>query len=141
MSETSTSKPFVLVAVTDLIFAVKIRSTATSLGLNVVIAESLESFSATLNAGRPLGVIVDLEASFDSPTEAVAEARRWGDASSQRPPPIHAYCSHVRADLMTEAEQAGADSVMPRSRFSAELAAILQRFSQSACPDATPNHP
>lgn len=39
------------------------------------------------------------------------------------------FVSHVQVELKTEAQEAGADIVLPRSRFSTELPEILSRHA------------
>jgi hypothetical protein len=41
--------------------------------------------------------------------------------------PVVAFASHVRADLIAEARAAGADRVLARSAFVAELPALVAR--------------
>lgn len=105
--------------ITDLIFETKIRSTAQSLGVMLATVRSLASLSAELDRSRPTLVIVDLNAAGD-PIEAVTIAK--AHASHPR---VIAYVSHVDVDLARRAQSAGADEVMPRSRFTNELPKIL----------------
>ena len=55
------------------------------------------------------------------------ETSRWSRLARARPaaPKIIAYCAHVDTGLATAAEEAGADTVMPRSKFVAALPEIL----------------
>lgn len=105
--------------VTDLIFATKIRSTAELLGIDVQWVRSAEALAGHLAESRCDAAIIDLDADGD-PLEAIRAARRI-----ERTPRIIAYVSHVRTDLVTAAEKAGVDSVMPRSTFSSELPGLL----------------
>jgi hypothetical protein len=41
--------------------------------------------------------------------------------------PTLGFVSHVRTDLIQAAQQAGADEVLPRSAFTAQLPEILER--------------
>jgi len=43
--------------------------------------------------------------------------------------PVIAFGSHVDKARLDEARAAGCDEVMPRSRFSSELPALLRRYS------------
>lgn len=105
--------------ITDLIFETKIRSTAQSLGAALTTVRSIASLTAELDRSPPTLVIVDLNAAGD-PIEAVTLAK--AHASHPR---VVAYVSHVDVDLARRAQSAGADEVMPRSRFTNELPKIL----------------
>jgi hypothetical protein len=71
-------------------------------------------------AGAEL-LIVDLTA---DPAERIDEVRRL------RPPgiPVLAFYSHVEADVRRQAEDAGFELVVPRSRMAREGAALAQRL-------------
>ena len=67
-------------------------------------------------------VIVDLTADVTERIEAVRAARSAGV-------PALAFYSHVEADVRAQAEQAGFDLVVPRSRMAREGVALVERFS------------
>jgi DNA-binding NarL/FixJ family response regulator len=100
--------------VDDLFFSSKIAATAKQAGSEVVFCRSAEA--APPDAGR---ICVDLNATtFD----AIAEIVKLKATHSA---PIVAYLSHVQADLKRRAEEAGADTVLPRSAFVERLPALL----------------
>lgn len=109
----------IIAFVTDLIFATKIRSTAESLGIQVNWVRDPEALAGCLTETAYKTAIIDLDADGD-PLEAIRATRRV-----KCPPRTIAYASHVRKDLFAAAENAGADMVMPRSAFSAELPNLL----------------
>jgi hypothetical protein len=110
----------------DLIFATKIHSTTEALGLSCRPARSLNALQKRLDQiddGKPCGavvaVIVDLtlgEAALD----LIDLARRQDPA-----PTVVAFAPHVEVALLDAAEKRGADRVMPRGAFSAELPDLL----------------
>ncbi len=104
--------------VSDLIFATKIRSTAAALGLEVAIVRNQAAMLACLDDAATL--ILDLNLDGDDAIELIRLARTRPQA-----PTIIAYCAHVDTDLAAAAEEAGADAVMPRSKFVAALPQIL----------------
>ena len=108
--------------VTDLIFATKIASTAKSMGIGVHLVRDLPSMlSAVQSASAPPLVIIDLDASGDDPLEVL---RQCGEL---RPSPrTLAFVSHVRADLIRAAREAGAREVLARSAFSSQLPELLE---------------
>jgi len=108
----------------DLIFETKIRSTAQALGFETTIVRSPAAFDAQLDRIRPSLLIVDLNTAG---VDAVAAA----NALTPRPYVV-AFVSHVDQDLAKQAALAGADLVMPRSTFNADLPRILQTHGTPA---------
>lgn len=106
--------------ITDLIFETKIRSTAQSLGATLATVRSIAALAAGLDRSQTSLVIVDLNAAGD-PIEAVTVAK--AHASHPR---VVAYVSHVDVDLARRAQAAGANEVMPRSRFVTNLTELLK---------------
>ncbi len=119
MSSSPTARS-VIVLINDLIFETKIRSTAASLGVGAALVKSATDLSAALEAKAAALVIVDLNTGGDA-IEAIRASA--GHASH---PHVLAFVSHVDEGLATQAQEAGADEVMPRSRFSADLPRLLE---------------
>ena len=118
----------VIAFVTDLIFSTKIASTGKSLEVPVRIVRSVDALSERL-ADDDVGlVLIDLNADGANPLDAIRATRQLAD-----PPRIIAYVSHVQTDLAAAAGEAGADEVMPRSAFSAQLPELLKAISPGAC--------
>jgi CheY-like chemotaxis protein len=113
----------ILCAVDDLMFVSKLRSAASGAGVTLTFARSPESLLAEARATRPALVIVDLNADRLRPIEAIAALRADPDLSTLR---IVGYVSHVDATRVAEARAAGADEVMARSSFVAQLPSLLQ---------------
>ncbi|HVS69637.1 MAG TPA: response regulator [Phycisphaerae bacterium] len=113
--------------VTDLIFSTKITGTAKALSVALVVVRSLEALQSRLDEGGPSPlVIIDLNAASVDPIAAIGLAK-----SHPSGPGVVAYLSHVQTELAAAARSAGADQVLPRSAFVAQLAALLQ---QAAAP-------
>lgn len=108
----------VVAVLSDLIFETKIRSTAQALGIETTVVRSLAALPAELDRVHPKLLVVDLNT-------AGLEAVAAGNVHAPRPFVV-AYVSHVDQDLSKQAAEAGADQVLPRSRFSAELPRIMQ---------------
>ena len=108
----------VCVMVSDLIFSSKIRSTAQTLDVELIMARTQEKLQAEIAAIGLL--IIDLNLEGDDPIEMIRTA-----AKQENPPHIITFCSHVQTELADAARQAGADAVLPRSKFVLELPAIL----------------
>jgi len=107
-----------LVLSDDLIFFSRIAAAARDAGLAVRQARSAADLLALARQGAPGGVIVDLQnPGLDLPA-LLADLR----ATCPVMPRVVAYGSHVEAEVLRAARQAGCDRVLPRSRFVEELA-------------------
>ena len=117
----------VVVFIRDLIFETKIRSTAGTIGIPVRCVRTVTELKNAIRA-TPLAVIVDLNASPDSVDVVLAAVQVPPDLpADQRPWRVTAFVSHVDQSLADAALAAGADEVLPRSRFVQELPNILGR--------------
>ncbi|MFQ3593834.1 MAG: response regulator [Gemmataceae bacterium] len=97
-----------LVLSDDLLFASKITSTASALGLNVRVARTPEALLHWAAQETPRGVLLDLHhPQLDLPTFLAALGKV----------PVVAYGSHVQAACLHAARQAGCSLVLPRSKF------------------------
>lgn len=113
----------IVALVTDLLFVSKIKGTADSLGVPLTVARDVGCVMAAVQAGARL-VIVDMNVSGADPPQVIHQCKAAPD-----PPRVIAYLSHVQQDLAAAARNAGADQVLPRSRFSEQLPDILKQGS------------
>lgn len=111
----------VLLICNDLIFSTKLFSTAKAVGVTVQGTRTLDALREKLAANPASLLIVDLNTTLLDPYAAIRVAKEQA-AGSQ----IVAYLSHVQVELAAAAKEAGADTVLPRSAFSAKLPEILQ---------------
>jgi DNA-binding NarL/FixJ family response regulator len=101
-----------------------VTGTAAANGGEVAVAENLTE-AETLCRELPIAfVIIDL--SVSEPDIATIMTRLRAAAG---PVPAIAFGSHVDKERLDEARAAGCDEVMPRSRFSSELPALLRRYA------------
>ena len=110
--------PTVCCVVSDLIFASKIRGTAEALGVDVTVVRNRGSLLSAIDGVKLL--IIDLNLEGDDPLGLIRMVRNQTD-----PPRIISFCSHVQTNLADQAGEAGADQVLPRSKFTIELPQIL----------------
>ena len=110
-----------LYACQDLVFATKIGSTAEALGVAARRVHDAEEAVAAMieapdRAGEPAtGLLVDLELG-----EAARDLIR--EAKAHQPGTIViGFGAHVEKETLEAARSAGADEVMPRSRFTQKL--------------------
>lgn len=113
----------VLVAVDDLLFSSRIRATAKQAGVDIVFARSPEEIVQQARSLRPSLAIFDLNSGKTDPVRTIEALKADPATSGMR---AIGFASHVHVDLIREARAAGADEVLPRSAFAANLAAILQ---------------
>ncbi|QDU33810.1 hypothetical protein KS4_18680 [Poriferisphaera corsica] len=113
----------------DLIFGTKISSTAEALGIVSRPVRNLSMLENRLNMvddGKPnhpvSGMMLDLDTGEDG--------LKLLDAVKAHSPeiPVVAFGSHVLVDMLESARQRGADFVMPRGAFTANLVDILERM-------------
>ena len=108
----------VLAVVADLFFASKIEATARLGGVAVRVVRTAE---AALHAWpAAIGAVVDLNIATGDAVELVRRMK-----AARPDAPITAFLAHVQVELANEARAAGADVVLPRSRFAAQLVDLL----------------
>ena len=107
----------------DLFFQAKLRETAKLAGVTVETAATGEQLLRAAAASPAALVIVDLNARQGA-LEAV-EQLHLPDAPGN-PRRVIAFLSHVQTELAERARAAGCKEVMPRSKFTQNLAAILR---------------
>lgn len=117
----------------DLIFTSKVTGTAREMGHRVLVAGNLSLAQAMIEQWRPRVVFVDLAAGdLVAPPTLVA---LQGLAGAETP--FVAFGSHVDAEALAAARAAGCAEVMPRSRFSGELPALIRRYFGEPGPPAS----
>jgi DNA-binding NarL/FixJ family response regulator len=102
----------------DLFFQMKVLETAKQLGLQFKVANTADSLMELI-ATSPKLVIVDLNARSGA-IPAIERVR--AEKNGVR---MVGFLSHVQVDLAEQARVAGCDEVMPRSKFTQNLARIL----------------
>lgn len=112
----------VVVMIDDIFFQTKVMEAAKQLGVEVRACATAEALAAELAREpdpKPRLVIVDLNARAN-PLEVIALVR--AEAND-----VHmiGFLSHVQVDLAEKARAAGCSEVMPRSKFTRDLATIL----------------
>lgn len=108
----------------DIFFQSKLLETAKHTGVELKTFSSSDALLAALNSangGAPRLIIVDLNAR-SSPVETIA-AMRARDSQI----PILSFFSHVQTELAQRAREAGCAEILPRSKFTKDLAAIFAR--------------
>lgn len=118
-----TTTTMILLVSRDVFFASKVTGTAQQLGLSAATVMSVDALRERVAADAVACVILDLGSGI-SPADVHSAT-----AAVSRPLLI-AFGAHVDTAALAAAKQAGFNEVLPRSRFSADLASILQRAEQ-----------
>jgi len=109
----------VVVLVDDLFFQSKIVETARHTGVELKLCSTPDAFIAEIERSTPALAIVDLNARVN-PLSAIERLQAAGNQV-----PVIGYLSHVQTELAERAKAAGCREVMPRSKFTMNLATIL----------------
>ncbi len=110
----------VVALVDDLFFASKMLETARQVGVELKTAATAGALLDLLQQSPATLVVVDLNAR-QAGAEAIAQLRAAGCEL-----PVIAFLSHVQTELAERARAAGCTQVLPRSRFTRELADIFR---------------
>jgi DNA-binding NtrC family response regulator len=111
----------VVALVDDLFFQAKLLETAKQVGVEVRACTTPDALDEEIARSTPRLVIVDLNAR----AEPFTALERMHASDSKIP--LVAFLSHVQVDLAERARAAGCREVMPRSKFTQNLATILAR--------------
>ena len=120
----------VIALIDDLFFQAKVRETAKHTGIALETASTGEQLLKAAEANPAALILVDLNArqgALDAVEQLCAQNRqaRLPDAQGN-PRRVIAFLSHVQTDLAERARAAGCQDVMPRSKFTQNLAEILR---------------
>jgi DNA-binding NarL/FixJ family response regulator len=111
----------VVALVDDLIFQSKLRETARQVGVELAVVLTGEQLATEARRDDTALVVVDLNTRAGA-IEALERFRAEGISR-----PTVGFLSHVQAELAERARAAGCLEVLPRSKFTLQLAAILSR--------------
>lgn len=110
---------------TTLLLSTMVTGTASALGQEVAVACAVAEAVALCRARPSSCVIFDLGMTEIGGEAAVAQLREAAGAV-----PFLAFGSHVDKARLNEARSAGCAEVLPRSKFSTELPALLRRYGK-----------
>ena len=112
----------VIAIVDDMFFAAKINGAANASGRQIERVKSREQLEQVVAANLPPLVLVDLNSERLDPLGVI---EFFKSRPELRQVPIVGFVSHVEAELIRRAQDAGCDYVLPRSQFSQRLPEIL----------------
>jgi CheY-like chemotaxis protein len=111
-----------IVLIDDLFFQAKLHETAKLTGVTLETVMTGAQLVKSAEANPAALIIVDLNARQG----ALEAIETLGTKTAGNPRHMIAFLSHVQADLAERARAAGCQDVMPRSKFTQNLAAILR---------------
>jgi CheY-like chemotaxis protein len=109
----------VVALIDDLFFQAKLLETAKLVGVELRTCSTPDAMLAEIAQNPPKLVVIDLNAR-NNPLDAVERVRTGAGHI-----PMLGFLSHVQVDLAEKARAAGCHDVMPRSKFTRDLATIL----------------
>lgn len=112
--------------VDDLFFVAKIQETARKINVKVDFLKSDQELLDRLERNgepKPSLIIFDLNSNAARPLTLIPKLK----AMLKKETSILGFVSHVQGDLKVKAQEAGCDTVMPRSAFSQNLPQLLRR--------------
>ena len=112
----------ILIAVDDMLFSSKIRTTAKQAGVQITFARTPTEIVDQARALKPSLVIFDLNSAKADPITTVGALKADAELAAI---PTLGFVSHVHTDVIEAARHAGIDTVMARSAFAGNLADIL----------------
>jgi len=123
----------VLAVVEDLLVLSRIQQTAQMLGVTVKPADPAK-LAGEVSEALPHAVILDLNCRSGSALEVL---RTFKTDPARKHIPVVGFVSHVHADLVRAAREAGCDLVVARSAFTQQLPQLLQKLASPATSLAT----
>jgi len=118
----------IIAVLDDLLFSIKIKTAAKTLGAEVHFERSPDQVLESVRAKAPRLVIFDLDSVKMRPMEALAAMKA---DPALRDVATLGYVSHVHADVIAAARAAGVGQVLARSAFVDQLGTILAPTSSS----------
>lgn len=112
----------VLAAVTNLFFVAKLESAARHASIDLSFVSSEDDLLEKAREGAEL-VVLDLGDQDLDAVEAIKKLRAEPETAAV---PMLGFYRHTQPDLAERAREAGCESVMPRSQFTARLVDLLR---------------
>ena len=116
----------VIAVVDDLFFVGKLEATAKQTGVSLRTLRAVDFRLESLRTEKPALVLFDLNTTSASAVELIRQLKADPELAGI---PVVGFFSHVQAELQRAAREAGCDEVMPRSKFAAGLAQLLQWYT------------
>lgn len=112
----------IVAVVDDLLFSSKIRSVAEHAACPIVFVRTADAVLTEVRAKRPRLVLIDLDRASLDPIGAVRALKLEPELQDTR---VVGFVSHVHADRIAAAREAGIDVVLARSAFVGALPKLV----------------
>lgn len=109
----------------DVFFREMIQRTAVQEGEDCLVVEGEETLMAALQEDTPGLLLVDLGVAGLDGVEVIQKLKQ---NPSTRAVPIIAFGNRLRADLLQDARELGADLVLPKSAFRGQITGIIRQY-------------
>lgn len=120
------NKAKVILAIEDLLFISKITTVLQRLGITYAYAiDSLNELESKVSDSAPLLLLLDLAISKYDAVEAIRILKAEEATKSVS---ILAYTGHTSVEVLQKARDAGADKVLTKGEFSANLPKLVEEF-------------
>ncbi|HEX9665902.1 MAG TPA: response regulator [Thermodesulfobacteriota bacterium] len=126
INEKNDHRKKVIAVLDDLFFSSKIREAAKTLDIELEFVKKPDGFNEKISSEKPSLIIFDLNSRAGDPLEIIKKIKSTGELKQI---PVIGFLSHAQIELKEEANRAGCDLVIPRSRFSKDLREILRKYS------------
>jgi PleD family two-component response regulator len=120
------SKNHIIAVMDDLFFSSKIREAAKPLGLNIEFIKQTDGLIEKLESQKPSLLIFDLNSKACNSIEIIKSLK---SSPTLKDITVLGYLSHVQTKLKEEADKAGCNLVLARSKFSKDVKEILMEYS------------
>jgi CheY-like chemotaxis protein len=115
----------IIVVVTELLFQEAIELAVTGENSECLVISDDETLQAALQETNPEVILMDIGLStLDGPSLV----QKLKQNPSTRAIPLVVFGNQLRADLMQDAQEAGADLVLPKSAFREQLPEIIRHY-------------
>jgi DNA-binding NarL/FixJ family response regulator len=111
-----------VVVLADLFFASKVRAVATSLGAAIGVARNATHLRTMIAELKPRLLLLDLELRGEPPGALIRELKANPGSAALT---IIGFASHMNAQAIAAAREAGADRVLARSAFTQLLPRLI----------------
>ncbi len=104
-----------------------IEKAAKDAGVDCLFAAEEETLLALFQEGTPSVLLIDLG---NSNLDGAALIQKLKQNPATRSIPVVAFGNQIRADLMQDAKEMGADLVLPKSAFRGQLPELIRHYDQ-----------
>ena len=118
--------PKIIAVLDDLFFSSKIKEAGKHLDLDLEFMKNTSELFQKIESEKPSLIIFDLNTKVCNPLETIKDLK---SSPELKVIPVLGYLSHVQTELKNEADKAGCELVLPRSKFSKDLKEIITRYS------------